>query len=116
MKKTVVILTAVLLIVTLFTGCGSNSGIYKAGIYTATVKGYAGDVTVEVEFDKASVLSVKVIEQNETAGIGDMAVEELPGQIVEAQSWEVDAVSSATVTSDAIKAAVKDCIGQAAEQ
>ncbi|WP_186802619.1 FMN-binding protein [Lacrimispora celerecrescens] len=28
-------------------------------------------------------------------------------------TWEVDAVASATVTSDAIKAAVKDCIEQA---
>jgi major membrane immunogen (membrane-anchored lipoprotein) len=36
---------------------------------------------------------------------GDVEVEEL--------TWEVDAVASATVTSDAIKAAVKDCIEQA---
>jgi major membrane immunogen (membrane-anchored lipoprotein) len=38
---------------------------------------------------------------------GDVEVE------VEELTWEVDAVASATVTSDAIKAAVKDCIEQA---
>jgi len=33
---------------------------------------------------------------------------------VEAQTWDVDAVSSATFTSDAIREAVRDCFAQAA--
>lgn len=35
------------------------------------------------------------------------------GNMFDELTWEVDAVASATVTSDAIKAAVKDCIEQA---
>lgn len=113
MKKIIVLMTAVLCVASLLAGCGGTPERYNAGTYMATAEGYAGDVTVEVEFDKASILSVKVTNHNETVGFGDRAADELPGKIVEAQTWEVDAITSATVTSDAIKAAVKDCISQA---
>lgn len=112
MKKALVGIAAASLL--LLTACGNSSGTYKAGTYTATAAGYGGDVTVEVKFDRDSILSVTVTEQNETAGIGDRAVEELPDQIVQAQTWKVDAVSTATVTSDAVKTAVRDCMEQAA--
>ena len=43
-----------------------------------------------------------------------MPVEKLPGAIVEANSVDVDGVTGATVTSDAIKAAVTEAINNAA--
>jgi major membrane immunogen (membrane-anchored lipoprotein) len=46
------------------------------------------------------------------AGTYTAAAEGYAGD-VEELTWEVDAVASATVTSDVIKAAVKDCIEQA---
>ncbi|MDR2051854.1 MAG: FMN-binding protein [Treponema sp.] len=113
MKMTVALAAAVLCILTLSAGCRKSSGAYNAGVYTATAKGYAGDVTVEVTFDRDSILSVKVTDQNETAGFGDRAIGELPKKIVETQTYEVDGFTSATVTSNAIKAAVKDCVEQA---
>lgn len=48
-----------------------------------------------------------------TAGISDAAVETMPGRIVAAQSANVDGVSGATMTSDAIKAAVLDAVTKA---
>ena len=48
-----------------------------------------------------------------TPSVADKALEEVPDQIVEQQTSEVDAVTSATLTSEAIKAAVADCIRQA---
>lgn len=51
---------------------------------------------------------------NETAGVGSRAIEELPGRIVEAGSVEVDGVSGATVTSNALKSAVAEALRQAA--
>ncbi|SET93073.1 FMN-binding protein [Lacrimispora sphenoides] len=113
MKKMTLAIAAALCILALFAGCGGSSDTYKAGTYTAAAEGYAGDVEVEVEFDQDSLLSVKITDHNETVGIGDRAIEELPAKIVEELTWEVDAVASATVTSDAIKTAVKDCIEQA---
>lgn len=109
------LMTAVLCMTAMLTGCGGQSDIYQTGTYTATVRGYGGDITVEVAFDKDTISAVNVTEHNETAGIGDQAIEQLCKEIVEEQTYEVDAVSSATVTSDAIKNGVRDCMEQAAK-
>lgn len=113
MKRIILSITAALITLVLMTGCAGNSGIYKAGTYTAAAKGYRGDITLEVAFDKDELLSIRIIDQEETAGIGDRAIEVLTEKILEAQSAQVDAVTTATVTSDAIKDAVQDCIRQA---
>lgn len=112
MKKIITMAMPVLCTVALMTGCGGSS-LYNAGTYTASAEGYNGTVTVEVEFNEKSIVAVNVTEQDETAKIGERAVEELPDKIVKAQSNEVDAITGATVTSNAIKSAVKDCMGQA---
>ena len=70
-------------------------------------QGIDGDVVVQVEADAATIYAVEVLEQNETPGIGSVAVEKLPGEIVAANSIAVDAIAGATVTSNAIKDAVK---------
>ena len=90
-------------------GCGKSGDIYTAGVYTASAP-----VTVEVELDGRSIVSVYVLSHSETVNISDRAIDELPSRIVEAQTWDVDAVSSATFTSDAIREAVRDCLAQAA--
>ena len=55
---------------------------YKAGTYTAVATGHNGDVKVEVVFDDTSIVSIKVLEHDETGGIGDLAMERLPEEIV----------------------------------
>jgi fumarate reductase flavoprotein subunit len=89
------------------------SGVYKPGTYMSSAEGYEGGVTVEVEFDHDSIISVRVVEENETKEIGGRVIETLPGEIVEAQTYAVDAFSGATITRNAIMTAVKDCIDQA---
>ena len=104
--------------VLLLSGCSESRGsgrAYQAGTYTASAEGYGGDVTVEVEFDNESILSVTVLSQNETESVAGQALKEIPEQIVEAQTSEVDAITSATITSDAIMTAVADCIQQATQ-
>lgn len=86
---------------------------YDAGTYEATADGYGGDVKVEVEFSESKITSVKVVEHEETDGIGTEAVDQMPQAIVDAQSLGVDATSGATVTSDAILEAVADAVNQA---
>lgn len=105
--------------VLLLSGCSKaekSSDIYQAGTYTADAIGFGGNVTVEVEFDSDSILSVTVVNQKETEDIAGQALEEIPEQIVEAQTSEVDAVTGATFTSNAIKNAVADCIQQATQK
>jgi fumarate reductase flavoprotein subunit len=91
----------------------SSAIIYKPGIYNASANGYGGDLVVEVDFSNNSIISVRVIEHNETKWIGDQAIALLPDTITEDQSWDVDIVTGATITSEAIRVAVRDCIKQA---
>ena len=105
----VLALIAVLLINILVSRSLPAPGMRKASKNAVTVTGTApgkvGDVTVEVTADKDNIYSLAVTEQNETPGIGSLAVEQLPAAIVGANSLAVDSVSSATVTSEAIKTA-----------
>ncbi|HBG09754.1 MAG TPA: FMN-binding protein, partial [Firmicutes bacterium] len=50
---------------------------------------------------------VAVLENSETPFIAENAFKQVPEAIVANQSWEVDVVSGATVTSKAIMAAVE---------
>ena len=84
---------------------GMRKASKDAVTVTGTAPGKVGDVTVERTADKDNIYSVAVTDQNETPGIGSLAVEQLPAAIVSANSLAVDSVSSATVTSEAIKIA-----------
>ena len=89
------------------------AGPLAAGTYTATAKGM-GDVTVTVTVDEAGTITdVSAEGADETPGIGTNAIDQLPAAILEAQSADVEAVSGATITSDAILSALKDCLTQA---
>jgi fumarate reductase flavoprotein subunit len=112
-KKSPVAPIGIMCLLMVLSGCDKSSDIYKAGTYTASAAGYGGPVTVSVEFNRSSILSVSVIEENETKEFATMAIGTLPGKIVGEQKYDVAAVSAATITSEAIKAAVKDCMAQA---
>ncbi len=86
---------------------------YTPGVYTATAKGIASDVKVTMEFSETEILSVVIDSTGETPDIGGKAGPLLEKAILDAQGPDIDAVSGATVTSDAVKKAVADCISQA---
>ena len=86
---------------------------YTAGVYTAQANGNNGPVTVDVEVSVAEILSVKVTEHAETAGLSDTPIERIPAKIVEGQTLAVDTVSGATNTSNAILKAAEDALAQA---
>ena len=46
---------------------------------------------------------------------GGRAIEQLPGQSKDAQSYSVDAITGATITSEGIKDAVARCLEQASQ-
>ena len=60
--------------------------------------------------DDGSLASVVVDQCKDTAGICELPCEKLPQQMVELNTINVDAVAGATLTSDAIKAAVKNAL------
>ena len=89
------------------------AGGYKAGTYSASADGRNGLVNVAVTFSDTAITKIEITGHAETAGISDAAFETIPAAIVEYQSLGVDAVSGATLTSDAIVNAVADCVKQA---
>lgn len=92
---------------------GEVSDTLKDGVYTASATGMAGDVPVTVTIMDGRIDKVEVGENAETIGIGTNAIEQIPAAIIKAQSYEVEAVSGASITSGAIRDAVKACLIQA---
>ena len=90
-----------------------TSGSYKAGTYTASAQGRNGLVAVSVTFSDTAITKIEIVGHTETAGISDGAFETIPAVIVEYQSLGVDAISGATLSSEAILNAVADCVKQA---
>ena len=89
------------------------AGQYKAGTYTASAQGNNGPVELEVTFTSDAIASVVVKSQQETEAIASAPLASIPQAIVEGQTLAVDVVSGATHTSEAILAAVEDCVSQA---
>lgn len=85
----------------------------EPGTYTMTVEGMHEGMVVEVTLSEKKIEKVAVVEHSETEGVSDVALEEIPQKIVEAQSVGVDTISGATYTSNGIITAVKQAIEEA---
>ncbi len=70
-------------------------------------------MTVEVTFGNGQIVSVVVVDQQETEVFTADAIPQLCQEIVEAQSFGIDGVSGATFTSAAILTAVRQAIKDA---
>lgn len=109
MKKNISLILLVLLLATALVGCGSKDAGLKDDTYTGQATGM-DTVKVEVTVADGKISKVEVVEHNETEGFCEPAIEQIPGAIVEKNSTEVDTVSGATVTSNAIKKAVDNAL------
>ena len=90
----------------------AEEGIYKPGTYSATATGM-GAVTVTATFDANSITNVEIDVSEETPAIGQAAKDALIEQVMAAQSAEIDGVSGATITTEAVRVALASCIAQA---
>lgn len=94
-----------------------ESGTTADGLLTGSSnEGMGGKISVTVtKADDGTISKVEVTRESETEGIGTLAIDELPAKFVGLATAEeidaVDAVSGATVTSNALKAAVKAALG-----
>ena len=99
MKKVYAFLMASILTVSL-AGCSTGSKAVS-GTFSGTAKGM-GDVTVTITLKDDVITDVQAVGENETDGIGSAAIEKLPSEMVAGNTINVDAVTGATITSDAI--------------
>ena len=85
------------------------------GTYTATKEGYQKEhVTVSVTVDANSITDVRIVEVTDhPSTITDAPCDQIPAAILANQTYNVDGVTGATFTSNAIKNAVRDCLEQA---
>ena len=81
--------------------------------YVVSAEGYGGEIQLEVFINEEEIVKITVLEQSETAGLGDDAVNEIIEAIIEANSTDVDTVSGATISSNATISAVEDALAQA---
>lgn len=84
----------------------------KDGEYSATVDGQEGKMTVKTTIKDGKISAVELVEQHESS-FTTTAQQQVPAQIVEKNSLEVDVVAGATMTSIRILEAVKACLEQA---
>ena len=91
-------------------GCGAKSASTSSdagvsGDFTATAKGFGGDVSVTLTLTDGAITGCTAEGKDETEGVGSQAIAQMPGKIAESGSIAVDGVSGATATSTAIKEA-----------
>lgn len=82
------------------------------GTQTASATGM-GDLSVTLTFENGVVTDCEIDASNETPDIGQVAAEDLAQAIVDGNTPNVDAVASATITSDAVVEAAQACFDAA---
>lgn len=87
---------------------------FKAGTYTGEAEGKDGVIKVQVTMEQADrIKDIKIVSQTETEGLGDAALNKIKEQILANQSLAIDAVSGASLSSDAMLKAVEDAVKKA---
>ena len=94
------------------TAASTGEAIYTPGTYTGTATGI-GEVKVTMTFSETAITDVVIDASNETESIGGVAAPTLKDALMSAQSTEIDNISGATITTNAVKKAAASCIEQA---
>lgn len=94
------------------TAASTGEAIYTPGTYTSTATGI-GEVKVTMTFSETAITDVVIDASNETESIGGVAAPTLKDALMAAQSTEIDNISGATITTNAVKKAAASCIEQA---
>ena len=86
---------------------------YNDGTYAGVGRGHRPGLEVSVEIKDDKIINIEILSSRETPRYTRMPFQIVPGEIMQIQSTNVDAVSGATETSEGIKEAVADALNQA---
>ena len=89
-----------------------NLDAVEDGTYTGTGIGFAGDITVEVTVSGNQITDITVVEHDETFVFWENAENAIPEAIIDAQNYDVDAVSGSTMSSNGIMDAVFNALSR----
>ncbi|MDR1212086.1 MAG: FMN-binding protein [Spirochaetaceae bacterium] len=114
MKRAALLAGILAALTVVMVSCASTGGSAggPSGTASAAAQGFGGQVTVTVTMSNGKITGVEADGPGETQGIGSRALSILPGSIIEANSADVDSLSGASVTSQAIKTAAAEAIGK----
>ncbi len=101
------------LCILLLTVC-AGSAFAEPATVTGSAPGMESVITATITIDNGEITAVELDVSGETSGIGDITGDALAQQVLDAQGAEIDGVSGATVTSDAVRAAVRSSLDAAA--
>ena len=110
MKKKNVLASLLLAGAMFLTACGGSASSTSAasgvsGSFTGTAKGM-GDVSVTLTLTDNVITDCTAKGDEETPGIGSVVIEQFPGEVVEGNTINLDSISGATITSNALTTAV----------
>lgn len=103
MKKVIALLLVLLL---------ALPAMALAETYTAEAPGFGGAVTVTLTVEDGKITDATVTGDSETPEVGGAALEPLAAQLVAAGNAEIDGVTGATFTSNAVKEAAAAALAQ----
>ena len=107
-------LVSVLVSCAILAGCivvyGCANAPVPGEVFTGKAQGMFCEIVAEVTVDGGKIVDVKLTGADETPSLGGVVLEEMPAKIMAAQSADVDGMAGATVTTDAVKAAVNDAL------
>nr|WP_307776059.1 FMN-binding protein [uncultured Cetobacterium sp.] len=89
-----------------------SSFSFAAEVKEGVGLGYADDIKVSVTMDGDKISKIEVIQNSDTPGISNPAIEKLTAAVIEAQSTDVDVVAGATYTSEGFLEAVNVATGK----
>ncbi len=84
-----------------------------SGVFSGSSVGMQGTVTVELTVEDGIITDAAVTESHETPNVAGVALERIPQQIVEHQTTTLDAVTGATLASNAIMRAAANAAEEA---
>lgn len=85
----------------------SGMAFAEGNVCEGVAEGRNGEIKVSVTVAEDGTIEDIAVSSEETAGLGDVAIEQLKDQVLESQSIAVDGVSGATFSSDGFLAAVE---------
>ncbi|MDO4493366.1 MAG: FAD-dependent oxidoreductase [Clostridia bacterium] len=103
MSKKLSVLVALMMLFTPVIGASAES-------FSATAQGFHGEVTVTLDIEGDTLKNVTIDAKDETPAIGGAAAEKLAEAMLAANSAEVEAVTGATLTSNAVLTAAKEAV------
>ena len=110
MKKFISLLLCVCMVLTMGLAVAADG---VSGDFTGTAQGLGGDVTVTLTLKDGKIVGCTATGDKETEGIGSKVIDSFPAIVAESGSIAMDAISGATVTSDAFVAAAEAALTEA---